>query len=168
MFFFFLDYYRGLVTTWDTFHAHASGDDRVTQCAELLEMIDSNFNHLRRQKYTNKHKAFSKYVAGHIEMFHWIQAVTGYVICLNLFIAFCRLSFSRKLMVVYDLRHTSKEDAPDFISLEPVPGFEWKSGFPFWHEILRREIKGMYFYEFLEPTGDNEAKSLLLILFLLQ
>ena len=62
-------------------------------------------------------------------------------------------------MVVYDLLVSHTSDGRVVLSLEPVQGFAWKEGFRFWHEVLRREVKGVYFYEFLEPSTVQSASS---------
>jgi hypothetical protein len=62
-------------------------------------------------------------------------------------------------MVVYDLLVSHTSDGRVVLSLEPMQGFEWKEGFRFWHEVLRREVKGVYFYEFLEPSTVQSASS---------
>jgi hypothetical protein len=62
-------------------------------------------------------------------------------------------------MVVYDLLVSHTSDGRVVLSLEPVQGFAWKEGFRFWHEVLRREVKGVYFYEFLEPSAVQSASS---------
>jgi hypothetical protein len=63
-------------------------------------------------------------------------------------------------MVVYDLLVSHTSDGRVVLSLEPVQGFAWKEGFRFWHEVLRREVKGVYFYEFLEPSTVQSASSM--------
>jgi len=63
-------------------------------------------------------------------------------------------------MVVYDLLVSHTSDGRVVLSLEPVQGFVWKEGFRFWHEVLRREVKGVYFYEFLEPSTVQSASSM--------
>lgn len=63
----------------------------------------------------------------------------------------------RKLIVVYDLR-VGNMAGRTVMHLAPVAGFEWKEGYEYWHEVWRRKVHDVYFFELMEPV-DAEHKT---------